>query len=394
MGTDALTLDIAERIADVDGATWDVLARDDSIFVSRATLAAKEAALPANVRPRYVVVRRGPVPLFCLSCELIDVDGERVLPSIVPSGKGRRRRLAAALALEAVNVKLFVVGSYLSWGHTGVAFSPHVSPKDAWPLVGEALDLLSEKDDAVRDAEIALVLDVGAREVPLADALSAHGFEKFENEPDMVLDLDPSWRTYDDYLAALNTKYRKAARDMDKRLAESGCTLARLDDIDAARDALHALYRSVHERSPFRFVTAGPSLLPDLARAHGARFSVNVVRRRDEIVAFGSTLLDRDTAIAYLVGHDPDENGDLPLYLRLLLASVDDGVRMGAKRVAYGRTALEPKARVGAKPVPLTVYARHQNRVLHALVAPWLARLVPKGAPPDRSPFKSGAKSK
>jgi hypothetical protein len=387
--TRELSLDIRERIADVDGATWDVLARDDSVFLSRAYLSALESALPANVRTRYVVVRRGPVPVAAISGQLIHVDGETVLPSVAPEGKGRKRHRAAAFALGAVDVDLFLVGNFMSWGHPGVALTPHASPAEVWPLIGEALDMLGERDPDIGRADVELLLDVPEHALAHARVLEERRFERFENEPDMVLAIDESWNTYDDYLGALNTKYRKAARDMDKRLATARCVLERGVDVRTHEAAIHALYLDVHARSPFRFVTVREGFLSTLQGSLGDRFSLNVIRRGDEILAFGTTLDDGARAIAYLVGHDPNANADLPLYLRLLLASVEDGIARRKTHIAYGRTALEPKARTGAKPVPLTVFARHTSRVLHAVVAPWLARLVPKGAPPERSPFKT-----
>lgn len=40
----------------------------------------------------------------------------------------------------------------------------------------------------------------------------------------MVLTLDPGWRDYEDYRAALNAKYRRKVKDLTKKLASAGCT--------------------------------------------------------------------------------------------------------------------------------------------------------------------------
>jgi len=44
----------------------------------------------------------------------------------------------------------------------------------------------------------------------------------------MVLALDPAWRTYEDYLAALDAKYRRKVKDIAKKLAAGGCTIETL----------------------------------------------------------------------------------------------------------------------------------------------------------------------
>src|SRR4030095_10301361 len=114
-----------------------------------------------------------------------------------------------------------------------------------------------------------------------------------------------------------------------------------------------------------------------LARRLGDRFICTVVRRESRILGFVTTLIDGDTALAYVVGHDVQENRELPIYLRLLQTAIEDGIRRGCKRVTYGRTALEPKARLGAVAVPLTVYGRHKSPIIGPLVSPILPQMAP-----------------
>ncbi|MBK8269327.1 MAG: hypothetical protein IPK83_13885 [Planctomycetes bacterium] len=64
---------------------------------------------------------------------------------------------------------------------------------------------------------------------------------------------------------------------------------------------------------------------------------------------------DGDTAVGYYLGYDKATNETVPVYFRLLHAVIADSIAMGCKRLSLGRTALEPKARLGARPVPLNV---------------------------------------
>jgi len=50
----------------------------------------------------------------------------------------------------------------------------------------------------------------------------------------------------------------------------------------------------------------------------------------------------------------------LPIYLRLLHATIEHAIAFGCKRLSLGRTALEPKAALGAKPEPMSVWIRHR----------------------------------
>jgi hypothetical protein len=62
---------------------------------------------------------------------------------------------------------------------------------------------------------------------------------------------------------------------------------------------------------------------------------------------FETTLRDGDTAVGYYMGFDYPTNERVPVCLRLLQACVEEGIHFGCTRLSLGRTALEPKSRVG-----------------------------------------------
>ena len=71
----------------------------------------------------------------------------------------------------------------------------------------------------------------------------------------------------------------------------------------------------------------------------------------------------------------------------LLFAVIEQGLEWGARRILFGGTALEPKARLGCTPVPCQVWVRHRVPLVNTFV-----RQVPQALPheeaPDRNPFK------
>jgi len=135
-------------------------------------------------------------------------------------------------------------------------------------------------------------------------------------------------------------------------------------------------------------VTAPESYLPALARALGPdRFRCTLLRRGDDVAGFVTTLKDGDTAIGYYIGIDYAANEQVPVYLRLLQATVADAISLGCRQLSLGRTALEPKARLGAKPLPLSVWVRHRVSVMNYLIRPLLGA-IPHDEPPERSAQK------
>ena len=105
-------------------------------------------------------------------------------------------------------------------------------------------------------------------------------------------------------------------------------------------------------------------------------------------MAFILTLKDGDTSVAYHIGFDREvAAAGVPLYLRMLHASVEQSIRFGCSRVSFGRTALEPKARLGCRPEPMFVWARHRHPVMNQLLRPLLG-FIQHDEAPDVDPFK------
>jgi Acetyltransferase (GNAT) domain len=111
------------------------------------------------------------------------------------------------------------------------------------------------------------------------------------------------------------------------------------------------------------------------------------VKRKNQLLGFLISVADGDTAIAHHIGFDRAAAGELPVYLRLLHASIADAISLGCKHVSFGRAALEAKAALGAKPQPFGVMLRHRQPVLNKLIKRLLLGLEHDEAP-ERNPFK------
>ena len=67
---------------------------------------------------------------------------------------------------------------------------------------------------------------------------------------------------------------------------------------------------------------------------------------------------------------------------------IRNSIAMGGTRMSLGRTALEPKAALGAKPERMVLQARHRQPLLNKMVRGLLAGIEHDEAP-ERNPFKS-----
>jgi len=378
-----LQLVLADRVDFLNPAHWDALAAAQTVFLSRDYLRALEQHAPANLEPRYVMAYADGEPVAALLVQRVSVAGAQLRKP------GAKRLLDKPMA--GLKEHLLVCGNLLVWGPRAMALAPHADAAQLWHAVGEAIYRLRRADKLQGQSDLALVKDLGMPGEDTPPALRLLGYRSVETEPDMVLTLRPEWRCWDDYLASMTSGYRSAAKKLLKDCTAAGLTLrlATVEEMQARAGELHALYGQVHQAQGLRLATLTPGYLPALAQALGPRFRCRVAEHADgRWLGFVTSVHDGDTTLGYYIGYDRAANVEAPIYLTLLQSTVQDAIAFGSTRLSLGRTALEPKAKMGCKPEPLSCAVRHRVSALNWIVSA-LTRTAEHDEPPERSPFKA-----
>lgn len=207
-------------------------------------------------------------------------------------------------------------------------------------------------------------------------------------EPFMVLELDSAWKTFEDYLGAMKTKYRtRAKRAMTLSAHCEQCACADWPDADWLEWAGELLGKTLADK-----VVALPEDLRDLLatfkRVYGSDFHVLGYRSHGKWVGFITALHECDTLYALHMGFEPDFAREAQFYQRSMMDVVALGIELGVRRVNMGRTATEIKSTLGAEPVENSYVFMANCRWMRWLVQAyvrWFHRL-PKYE--LRSPFR------
>jgi hypothetical protein len=374
---------LADRVGFLNPAHWDALTRDGSFFMTRAYRELLELHAPAGMCHRYALVYRGDQPIVALAAQVVEISGNQL--ANLPDSKLRKK------ALGQFRARILVCGSLVSSGFHGIAFAKDEDPALLWHAVAEALYRIRRADKLHGDVEYVMVKDLDATQNTHARPLADFSYRPLKTEVEMAMPLRAHWRKFDDYLADLNTSYRGKAKKLVKQVAEAGYRVER--DVDAAaHDArLNALYREVESRAATRLSALPPGYFGALAQAAGReRFRCSVIRNDEGIAGFITTIKDGDRALGYYVGLDYAVNAKVPLYLRLLQVLIEDAIDLGCTELSFGRTAMEPKAALGATARESHVWLRHRVPVVNALLRELVVRVEPDAAP-QRKPFKESA---
>ena len=374
---------LADSVDYFDAQRWDSVTAHDSFFLSRRYLRILEEAGPDNLRQRYALIFRGREPVAAVVAQAVKVSLARVRKN------SRKDKISAPL--ERLEEKMLVCGNLLSWGMHGISFAPNEDRKALWPAVAEALYRLRRADKLFGDTAFVMVKDITDEHSDGASALSRFSYRQLETEPNMVLDIASKWRSYDDYLASLTSKYRKTAKQIEKEVSAAGCQVEEVKDaheVGKYAKSLHELYLQTHRNARLRLVTLSPDFIPTLAERLGTDMRTTIVRNDGQLLGFVTTVRDGETAVGYYIGFDRKANAEFPIYFRLLQAVVDDAIKLGCRKLSLGRTALEPKARLGARPEPMRVWIRHRIPMLNVLVRGLLHTISHHDDAPVRNPFK------
>jgi len=370
---------LADRIDYLDKKHWEQVTSHDSLFLSPRYLRVLEEAGPDNLRQRYALIFRDKEPVAAIAAQSVTVSVSRL-----------RQSGAKKVPIDRLEEKMLVCGNLLSWGMHGIAFAPNVDHEAMWPAVAEAIYRLRRVDKLFGDTAFVMVKDIPDTHAASASALSRFSYRELETEPNMVLEISPKWKTYDDYMASLTSKYRKQAKQIEKDVISAGCTVEEIKTTEIARQAeqLHALYLQTHKNARLRLVTLPVAFLPTLANELGDDMRFTILRKDDALLGFVTTVKDGETAVGYYIGFDRKSNAEFPIYFRLLQSVVDHAIALGCKRLSLGRTALEPKARLGARPDPMRVWVRHRIPMLNLIVRGLLHTIDDHDEAPERNPFK------
>jgi hypothetical protein len=384
-----------EIVADLDGpagATWDELTRCASIFMRRPYLTALRQTIPEGFGLHSALIHSGATAVAAVLGQTFPFNlGALIHPDEERVALRKRDRAVVAVGRKALLAResaVVLCGNLFSWGLDGVAFAPGADARALWPAVADCLELF-RKAAGLRSMRTVLAI----KEVPgeiSADlaGIAEVGFRPLELEPDMVLSIPPEWRSLADYHQALNSKYRKSAVKIVKDVEAAGFGPEVVPDPAALSETLHGLYLQVWARAKVQGASLSPAYVPQLAAQLGDDFRCVVLRAPGQLpVGFVTLIRDSDTAVGYICGFDYEVNRETPIYLRLLQAAIAEGINLGCRRISFGSTALEPKSRLGARPVTNHAWMKHRFRLLGSV----LKRLIPLARHEDapvREPFR------
>lgn len=286
--------------------------------------------------------------------------------------------------LKAKQPKLLVAGHLFRHDVESLWYPKSLSHFQAFRLFREALKEARRRTGA----GAVLIKEMPESLVPFFQH-HAPKYLLLRNDASMQLNIRPEWKSFADYEQSLKHKYAQRIRKQRNAFADICITELDTEAVSEKAEALYLLYRQVTDHQKVRLGLLSPDYLPFLKRRHSETLKVWAFYEGTKMIAFVSAWQRTDVFDMFFIGFDYERNEDLFTYFNLLLFSVESSIAVQAKKLVLGRTALEAKARVGAKARYLYTFLYIRNPVFRRLVAKLQARFVAmEGEWENRHPFR------
>lgn len=224
-----------------------------------------------------------------------------------------------------------------------------------------------------------------------ATEMKEYGFAamyEFNTQPNMILELADNWNVNDDYVNSLSKKYRDQYKRAHKKI--EGVTLKELtlEEIKEQEERIYELYHHVAKNAPFNTFFLAKNHFSTFKKQCGNRFVLCGYYLGTQLVGFHTLLLNGTVLETYFLGYDEQVQKEKMLYLNMLYNMTKFGIENQFKKIIFGRTALEIKSSIGAKPIFMTGFIYHTNKIIDRFMSKTFPKLEPNIAWQQRHPFK------
>lgn len=378
---------------------WDSLAPAHNLLLQSAFLGAIETYPPEKMSFRYLVFYKDAQPIGIAYTQIFFIQPAK---SIQKKSKAEETQSKACF-LTALKEKfqgwllrrsefyLLICGNLLLTGEYGFHFVENISTEQSLQLLEQALDALPAlvQEQTQEKISISFFKDYYLDTRPeIKQKLEKSGYHTFQMQPCMRLDLLPEWKTFDNYLDAMHSKYRVRARRAVKKGLEIQKKEFSLEEIEANLPALHELYKKVADNAGFNAFVLHPRYFYGLKEFLGDNYKLVAYFIGDELVAFYTGILNGNDLDAHFLGVNDKYNPTHQVYLNILYDLVRMGLYHEKGHIDFARTALEIKSSIGAVPQSMNCFIRHRNSFSSTIIKYLIDYFNTQEVWTQRHPFK------
>lgn len=366
----ALNTYITETIDNIPKEDWDRIFGENKIesYSYQKTLEKSELE---NFIIKYLLVKRGEyllaiVPLFIINFSMLELLPKYInklpMPKIIKNLFSMRMLFIGAPTIEEAHIGISAEGDF------NILLS----------LIINGLTKLSRKEKVVT----MLFNNLSGKDKILQNNLMSHGFFSMESLPNSVININ--FKNMDEYLNTLSSNMRKdLRRKLKKSSLEAKLTTQVREDISDILPEIYQLYLNNLNGGEVQFETLTKEFFKNLSNNMAGIAKFFITYEKEKIIAFNFCLVKGDYCIDKFVGFDQDLAHKYHLYFTTIYHNLNWCIENGIKFYETGTTDYHPKVRLGARLIPLYIYGKAINPILHQIMKRIMKFIQPKNMDPS-----------
>ena len=365
----------------IDPVVFKDINSEGNIYFSKPFLKAFETSNP-QIEFKYISISdvdKNTVALALVQVIRLNVEGMLKNIKVAPFV---RKGLGLLFCNEYI--KIMFCGNVFLSGEHGISTAENSSKKDIYSEIGTALDAVAAN---TKPMHAIFIKDFQLASLVHTQSFLNFGYSEIKVEPNMIIQLKPEWKNFEEYKNILKSKYRVKANKADSKSSILETRLFSSKDLETYKHELQALYQNTIDKASFNAQVLNLDTYSYLSTSLKDNFIVKGYFLENRLVGFLTGLVNDNKLDAHFIGLDYELNKSHAIYPRILNDYVRIGIEKQVSSINLGRTASEIKSTIGANPIELSCYIKHKNPFLNSLIKPFLRRIKIKEFK-QHSPFK------
>ena len=362
--------------------TWDDI--NHNVFLSKRYLTALHHSLPNNMLLFYVSFFENDVFIGKALFQCISIYKTQTLGNKEHCVKRKLKNIA----LKKLCGNVLFLGNNMLTGQNAFVFDAQVSKE-------KQLDCLSKAQNQIKNElkqkgmtmHLHSFKDFDYNNVMLLKS-AFEDYYVFNTQPNMVFTIRDDWHTFDDYIKDLSKKYRLQYNRARNKMHDVTKKKLSLEDIKNNESKINELYLQVVENASFNTFILPENHFYQMKKYLGEELFVYGYFHHGQMVGFSTLIKNGQNMDTYFLGYDAPFQKTNLLYLNMVYDMVAFSINQKFEKVVFGRTAMEIKSSIGAKPQETYGLVKHKTALLQNKMDKLFKYFDPKVSWIERHPFK------
>jgi predicted N-acyltransferase len=376
---------LIDSILEIPAKEWDAVNVKNNIYLSHDYLSGFEAGMKQQVDIKYLIfyTKQSEIMGVC-ALQILYFKPKELLQDRIPVSIANKVKLFFS---DHKTVSLLICGNLFACGENGFAHADFIERAPFLKLVSKTLHELFKGSERNPKISFALLKEFWTENNETNELLKKENFIEFGIDVNMVLYLKKEWETFDHYLNNMNTKYRTRAKNVFKKSENLEKRDFSESQIESYLLEIDKMYVEILKKVDYNLGILKAETFVELKKKLKNQFVFTAYYLDEVFVGFSTAFVFGAICDANFIGIDYSYNKNHKLYQRMLYDYVEMSIQRECKELRLGRTAETIKSVVGAKPVPMKLFARHRNCIPTKLLRLVLGAIKPVSYE-IRSPFK------